>query len=126
MSKQLKIQSELEKLSPYLAKLKAKGLQDTVVPEAYFESLPDNVLIRARAEEGLVHRPEPLRNEPATRAPIWRWLFNWQNSLALASVLLVLGVATYWFYPSPPQLAEATVLDQLQQEEIDCIHYPKY
>ena len=52
MSEKEKIREELEGLSPLLARMKKEGKKPLGPPEAYFQSLPDDVLRRIKAEEG--------------------------------------------------------------------------
>lgn len=120
MSDRQDIKSELEQLSPYLAKLKSEGLPPPEVPDAYFESLPDDVLIRAKAEESLIGRVRKEQYSSEQKPVAWSEWFNWRPVLALASLLL-LAVAVYWFYPfaTPGQAGEEMALERLEVEDIN-------
>jgi len=121
MSDRHNIQSELERLAPNLARLKTQGVNPPEVPDAYFESLPDDVLIRVKAEEGLVGRAPAKQNNAKRKPRSWSGWFSWRPALALAGVLLVLAGAAYWFYPSatPTSSAGLATLEQLEDEEIN-------
>lgn len=86
------IQQELEKLSPELAKLRQQPARKPVPPPGYFDSLADQVLERATAED------KPPLNV------VWRGRSRskrqWKTWLAVAAaVLLVLSVSLYVFSP---------------------------
>ena len=84
MKEERSIQDELEKLSPFLAKMKERD-SGFRVPEGYFQSLPDAVLkkVTSTAAEpniGTAGRVMPLQG---------RWQFRRILSMAAAILLLV-------------------------------------
>lgn len=96
------IKKELEELSPFLAKLKAK--EDPFnVPSNYFDNLADQVMAQIKEEEE-VAAPKVV-SQPT---PSWidrlieqlQLLLQPQYALQLASVAILLAAGAYFFWPS--------------------------
>lgn len=115
MKEKDKIKEELEALSPLLARMKEAGGQPFRVPEGYFKALPDDVLRRARAEEGLAREKRSAR--PENRSPGWlQWLLIPQWAAGIAIALLLVAAGAYLFWPQPagpyPEDALAGISDE--------------
>lgn len=117
MRKQTDLKEELEDLSPLLAKIKKQDGKPFEVPEGYFGSLPDDVLIRLRNTA-----PEPL-------APKASWLDQLVNALhyllqprlaaglVTAVVLVVAGV--FWLRPKAQTAAPVDQFELLADLSVD-------
>ena len=115
------IREELEGLSPLLAKMKEDKQQPFRVPAGYFQSLPDDVLRRIRAEEGLVREKAPeIRTAWRERlGKAFQAFLQPRYAIALASVVVLVAAGWYLFWPAGPAMAEpSATLASLSQEEI--------
>ena len=118
MSEKNKIREELEGLSPLLSKMKGQGGQPFRVPGGYFQGLPDEVLRRARAEEGLVREGLPARNNRENGLWAWlQWLLLPRRAIGLATVLLLLAAGAYHFWPQPGSYSPEEALAGISEEE---------
>ena len=98
MSEKDKIREELKGLSPLLSKMKEDNGQPFRAPEGYFQGLPDEVLRRARAEEGLVRESRPVAHN--RRVGAWlQWLLFPRRAVGLAMALLLIVVGAYLVWP---------------------------
>lgn len=115
------IREELEGLSPFLARIKEKGLQPPRAPEAYFQSLPDDVLRRIRAEEGLVREEAPIARA-GRRKGLWRpveFLMQHRYAAGLAGAAALVAVGLYLFWPDNPEaIPQPAAMASLSREEI--------
>lgn len=117
------IREELKKRAPTLAKWKERGLPHPESPPGYFQSLPDDVIRRAKAEEGLF--PVESKSSPSRgqiTGGFWKWLAIRPLSLVMGGVaVLLIGIWGFWSIYSydggNATLAEG--LDELEQSAIN-------
>lgn len=123
MEERKNIQEELEQHSPLLARLKQSEsrLMNDDPGMDYFQSLPDEVLRRARAEESLygnrLSTETVERNIPSSW---WAQLAsNWKQwSVSLAALLLI---AFFAYQLMPTSTTDAPVVAQLEDLESETI-----
>ena len=123
MEEKKNIQEELEQHSPLLARLKQSnnGVVNDKPGMDYFQSLPDEVLRRARAEESLYgHRLFTETTEGSTPSAWWEWLAStWKQwSVSLAALLLI---AFFAYQLIPIATTDVPVLAQLEDLESETI-----
>lgn len=99
MNEKDKIREELEGLSPLLSKIKEESGHPFRTPEGYFQGLPDDVLRRIRAEEGLVRRsgPAQLKERDGGIGAWLQWLLMPRQAAGLALALLLAVGGAYLF-----------------------------
>lgn len=115
------IREELEGLSPLLVKMKEDKQQPFRVPGGYFQSLPDDVLRRIRAEEGLVRGKAPeIRTAWRERmGQAFQSFLQPRYAIGLASAVVLVVAGWYLFWQAGPAIAEPSdTLASLSQEEI--------
>lgn len=112
------IQKELSELSPLLAKLRVQTPQDRpAVPEGYFDTLPDQVMDRIRAEEQATAFASGAR---IRRLPVHlRILKSPGFAIGVAAVLTLLIVGRF-LLPGPegPDMATAALEEQVDKEAL--------
>ncbi|MCO6477044.1 MAG: hypothetical protein J5I94_10515 [Phaeodactylibacter sp.] len=118
MKEKDKIKEELDGLSPLLSKMKEEGGQPFRAPEGYFQGLPDEVLRRARAEEGLI-RENRAAPAGAGRTAWWQWLLAPRHAVSLATALLLIAAGAYLFRPQPAGIDPAEALAGISEEEAE-------
>ena len=120
MSERDKIREELEGLSPLLSKMKGESRHPFRVPEGYFDGLPDEVLRRARAEEGLVRDGLPAQGRAKKAGGLAGWLQWWlmpRQAIGLAMALVLLAAGAYLFWAQSGLSAAGEVLAGISEEE---------
>jgi hypothetical protein len=117
MKKKKEIQQELESLSPFLAKMKAKQ-GEMQAPENYFQSLPDQVLEQLRMETkatpATVAKPHTTWLEELTNSIAW--LIQPRYAMALGAVL-VLVVSGFLVWRNVNQQRPTAELADITSEE---------
>lgn len=117
MSEKNKVREELEGLSPLLSSVKESSRPLFQAPEGYFHGLPDEVLRRIRAEEGLIREARHAApGEPAR----WAWLSRLRQpryaaGLAMAAVLIAVGAYLSW--PRQAALSLEEAMGAISEEE---------
>ena len=118
MSEKDKIREELKRLSPLLSKMKEDNGQPFRAPEGYFQGLPDEVLRRARAEEGLVRKSRPVAQNNGSGVGAWlQWLWLPRRAVGLAMALLLAVAGAYLFWPQPASYSSEEALSGISSEE---------
>ncbi len=113
-----KIKEELDGLSPLLSKMKEEGGQPFRAPEGYFRGLPDEVLRRARAEEGLIRKNSPAPEGTGLMAWLW-WLLIPRHAIGLATALLLIAAGAYLFWQQPARTDPGGALAGISEEEAE-------
>ena len=117
MSEKDKIREELEGLSPLLLSVKKSSRPPFYMPEGYFQRLPDDVLRRIRAEEGLAREARPAAPGGPGRRAWLSWLRQprYAASLGMAAVLIAFGA--YWFWPQAAASSLEEAMGAISGEE---------
>ena len=116
MSEKDEIREELQRLSPLLSKMKEDGKQPFRAPEGYFQGLPEEVLRRAKAEEGLVRESRPVAQNRKVGAWL-QWLLFPRRAVGLAMALLLVAAGTYLFWPRSASYNPEEALAGISVEE---------
>lgn len=110
------IRKELEELSPFLSKMK-KEKEGFEVPANYFKQLPDLIMDRIQEEEAPSYSTAPTTNWLDQIIERIQLLLQPQYAMALASVAILI-VASIFFFGQNDDLANATTLAEVSDDEI--------
>jgi hypothetical protein len=110
------IRKELEELSPFLSKMK-KEKEGFEVPTNYFKQLPDLIMDRIQEEEAPSYSTAPTTNWLDQIIERIQLLLQPQYAMALASVAILI-VASIFFFGQNDDLANATTLAEVSDDEI--------
>ena len=117
------IQEELKRLAPTLAKWKEHEMPEPEIPPGYFQSLPDDVIRRAKAEQGLFPvETAPSKATGRATGQFWRWLELIPLRLALGGMaVLLIGFLGVWsiYSGDGSNSTLAKGLDELEQSDIN-------